>query len=111
MSWFSNWWKKLVQRANSVWRDDVAPAVKDAWEQFSDELGNIAFDAVSKLAVSQLTGAQKFDDAVKTVLTEAKNRGWAIGTSAVQLLVQRAYVNYKAKSGSLVIIPPVAPTE
>lgn len=107
MSWFSKWWNALVQRANEVWNTKVKPAVKEAWEQFSDEFADLAFDTVRDLALSTLSGQQKFDVAVKTVLDTAEKRGWQIGTSAVQLLVQRAYVNYKAESESLVVVPPV----
>jgi hypothetical protein len=106
MSWFSKFWRKLVQRANAVWRDNVAPAVKDSWELFSNEFEQLAFDTVTRLAVTTLTGDQKFKDAVKIVLEDAKSKGWAIGTSAVQLLVQRAYVNYKAAGGDLTLSAP-----
>lgn len=106
MSWFSKFWRRLVQRANAVWRDNVAPAVKDSWELFSNEFEQLAFDTVTKLAVTTLTGDQKFKDAVKIVLEDAKSKGWVIGTSAVQLLVQRAYVNYKAASGDLTLSAP-----
>ena len=106
MSWLSKFWRRLVQRANAVWRDNVAPAVKDSWELFSNEFEQLAFDTVTKLAVTTLTGEQKFKDAVTTVLDEAKAKGWNIGTSAVQLLVQRAYVNYKATNGDLTLNAP-----
>lgn len=106
MSWFSKFWRKLVQRANAVWRDNVAPAVKDSWELFSNEFEQLAFDTVTRLAVTTLSGDQKFKDAVKIVLDDAKAKGWTIGTSAVQLLVQRAYVNYKATAGDLTLSGP-----
>jgi hypothetical protein len=101
MSWFSKWFRKVIQRANTIWQDSVAPAVKAAWERFSNELEAIAFDAVSKLALTQLSGSQKFEEAAKAVIAEAKARGWVVATSAVHLLVQRAYVNYKASKGEL----------
>lgn len=106
MSWLSKWFRKLVQKANAVWRDSVAPAVKDSWELFSNEFEQLAFDTVTKLAVTTLSGDQKFKDAVKIVLDDAKSKGWNIGTSAVQLLVQRAYVNYKASNNDLVLSAP-----
>lgn len=106
MSWFSKWFRKIVQRANAIWRSDIAPAVQVAWEKFSDEFEVVAYDAVTKLALSQLSGSQKFEEAVKIVLQEVKNKGWVIGTSAVHLLVQRAYVNFKASKSDLVVKEP-----
>lgn len=108
MSWFSTWFKNVRQKAANIWSTDVAPAVKDTWELFSDQFSQIALDAVTKLALSQLTGGQKFDAAVKEVLKEAKTKGWNVGTSAVQLLVQRAYVNLKASNGDLTLDAPAS---
>jgi hypothetical protein len=111
MSWFSKWFRRVMQKANSIWRSDIAPAVQSAWEKFSNEFESLAYDTVTALALSQLTGSQKFDEAVKVVLAEAKKRGWEIGTSAVQLLVQRAYVNFKATTseGFKVVEPGFVP--
>jgi hypothetical protein len=106
MSWFSKWFRRVIQRANAIWRNDVAPAVQVAWEKFSDEFEAVAYEAVTKLAMTQLTGSQKFEEAAKAVLEEVKKKGWAIGTSAVHLLVQRAYVNYKAANDDLVVKEP-----
>lgn len=106
MSWFSKWFRRVIQRANAIWRNDVAPAVQVAWEKFSDEFEAVAYEAVTKLAMTQLTGSQKFEEAAKAVLEEVKKKGWTIGTSAVHLLVQRAYVNYKAANDDLVVKEP-----
>ena len=106
MSWLSKFWRRLVQRANAIWRDSIAPAVKDSWELFSNEFEQLAFDTVTKLAFTTMSGEQKFKDAVQVVLDEAKVKGWNIGTSAAQLLVQRAYVNYKASQNDLVLVAP-----
>ena len=110
MSWFSKWFRKVIQRANAIWRNNVAPAVQVAWEKFSDEFEQIAYDAVTKLALTQLTGSQKFDEAVKEVVKEVQARGWQVGTSAVHLLVQRAYVNYKAEREDLLVKTPATTT-
>lgn len=106
MSWFSKWFRRVIQKANSIWRSDISLAVQTAWEKFSDEFETLAYEAVTRLALTQLTGAQKFDEAVKTVFDESKKKGWEIGRSAVQLLVQRAYVNFKASSQDLKVLPP-----
>ena len=106
MSWFSKWFRNIRQRAENIWATDVAPAVKDSWELFSDQFSQIALDAVTKLAMSQLSGGQKFETAVKEVLKDAKTKGWNVGSSAVQLLVQRAYVNFKASNGDLTLDAP-----
>lgn len=108
MSWFSKWFRKVIQRANAIWRNDVAPAVQTAWEKFSNEFETLAYETVTKLALTQLTGSQKFEEAVKTVFEEAKAKGWTIGKSAVQLLVQRAYVNFKAVNDDLTVKEPGA---
>ncbi len=110
MSWFSKWFRRVIQRANAIWRNDVAPAVQVAWEKFSDEFEAVAYDAVTKLALTQLTGSQKFEEAVKEVVKEVQKKGWVIGTSAVHLLVQRAYVNYKAANEDLVVKEPGSTT-
>jgi hypothetical protein len=109
MSWLSKWFRRVIQRANAIWRNDVAPAVQVAWEKFSNEFEAVAYDAVVKLSLTQLTGSQKFEEAVKTVFNEVKKKGWTIGTSAVHLLVQRAYVNYKASNDDLVVKEPTTP--
>jgi len=102
MSWFSTWFRKVKK----IWTRDVAPAVEDAWDAFEAQFGEFAYTAVTKLALTTLTGHQKFEEAVKQLGKEAKAKGWEIGSSVVQLAVQKAYVNYKANEGDLLIKPP-----
>lgn len=102
MSWFSKWFRKV----RSIWTRDVAPAVEEAWDSFEDQFGDFAYQAVAQLALTTLTGSQKFDEAVKQLGKEAQKKGWEIGSSVVQLAVQKAYVNYKANQGDLLIKPP-----
>ena len=104
MSWFSSFFK----RVKTFWTRDVAPAVDDAWNSFESQFGEYAYQAVAKLAITTLTGEQKFDEAVKQLGAEAKAKGWQIGKSVLMLLVQKAYVNFKATSGTLDLTPPPA---
>lgn len=102
MSWFSKWFRKV----RTIWTRDVAPAVEEAWDSFEDQFGDFAYQAVSQLALTTLTGSQKFEEAVKQLGKEAKAKGWEIGSSVIQLAVQKAYVNYKASQGDLLLKPP-----
>lgn len=103
MSWFS----RLFRKVKTFWVREVAPAVDDAWDAFEGQFGEYAYQAVAKLALSTLTGEQKFDEAVKQLGKEAKSKGWEIGKSVMMLLVQKAYVNFKASNGTLDLTPPV----
>jgi hypothetical protein len=102
MSWFS----RLLGRAKTVWIRDVKPAVADAIDAFEAQFGAYAYAAVSQLALSTLTGQQKFDEAVKQLGKEAKSKGWQIGESILRLLIQKAYVNFKASNDTLDLTPP-----
>jgi hypothetical protein len=104
MSWFSNFFK----RVKNSWIRDVKPAVADAIDAFESQFGDFAYQAVTKLALTQLTGGQKFDEAVKQLGAEAKSKGWEIGKSVLMLLVQKAYVNFKASNETLDITAPPA---
>jgi len=104
MSWFSSFFK----RVKNTWIRDVKPAVADAIDTFESQFGDYAYQAVSQLALSTLTGQQKFDEAVKQLGKEAKSKGWEIGKSVLMLLVQKAFVNFKASNDTLDITPPSA---
>ena len=104
MSWFSRFFRKV----KAFWIREVEPAVEEAWDSFEGQFGEFAYQAVAKLALTTLTVEQKFDEAVKQLGKEAKAKGWEIGKSVLMLLVQKAYVNYKATSGSLDLTPPPA---
>lgn len=104
MSWFSSFFK----RVKNTWIRDVKPAVSDAIDAFESQFGDYAYQAVSQLALSTLTGQQKFDEAVKQLGKEAKSKGWDIGKSVLMLLVQKAYVNFKASNDTLDLTPPSA---
>ena len=102
MSWFS----RFLGRAKVFLARDVAPAVEDAWASFESQFTDFAYTAVSQLAFSTLSGQQKFDSAVKQLGNEAKSKGWTIGSSVLQLLIQKVFVNFKATNGTLDLTPP-----
>jgi hypothetical protein len=103
MSWLSSWFRKV----KNSWIRNIKPIVADAIDSFESQFGDYAYQAVSKLAVTTLTGEQKFSEAVKQLGTEAKSKGWEIGKSVLMLLVQKAYVNFKASNDTLELKPPV----
>lgn len=102
MSWLSSFFRKV----KNSWIRNIKPVVAEAIDAFEDQFGEYAYQAVSKLALSTLTGEQKFDEAVKQLGKEAKNKGWEIGKSVLMLLVQKAYVNFKASNDNLDLKPP-----
>lgn len=64
------------------------------WSQLKD----LAITAVTGLLASQISGSEKFSQAVKQVVTAATAQGIAYATSDVNKIVQDSYIYVKSKN-------------
>ena len=64
------------------------------WSQLKD----LAITAVTSLLASQISGQEKFSQAVKQVAQQATVQGIAYATSDVNKIVQDAYIYVKAQN-------------
>lgn len=113
MSLLSQWLKKVLggveQKADTLWKNDIEPAVVDAWHLFKSTFVPAAEAAVAKFALAEfesLTSGQKADGAGKELQLAIKAAGWSASTTAVSTLIQEAYLNLKADRGDVIVIPP-----
>lgn len=71
--------------------DAIGPVIVADLENFLSAIGQIAIGAVMKQAPLVLSGAEKFGNAVASVVQQVEGQGKAILVSDAQMAVQAAY--------------------
>lgn len=108
MSWFSSHIINPIRsKLENIW-GKIEPQVEADLEAFFSAFAQIALGAVLKQAPLVISGAEKFGEAVVTVIQQAEAKGWQVAVPAVQQLVQQVYVAAAVSSGQTMVVQPGA---
>lgn len=107
MTWFNDVFSWLGTHLSALWAQAEPEAVK-IFKLFVSTFEKEAVDAVVAEAQKTISGQEKFDNAVAVVSAIVVAAGWKASTTALETLIQDAYLSWKASQGASLVTPPSA---
>lgn len=107
MSWFSKILNAVWSSLKAIWKK-ISPEVENTFDKFLATFADIALEAVTKVALTSLTGNEKMAVVLKELSEKIKAAGWVAGETAIRTLIESVYAAYKVSNGDKLVAAPGA---
>ena len=98
MNIFTKFWNWVTGTVRQLWTVTWTNIKKDVRDYINNKnLQNLAYNVVSALVDSDMTGAEKRESAKAIIFEEAKRIGYILKDSVIYTLIELAYLLVKNK--------------